>query len=151
MRMTDERTIRHNAAWSFETARFFVGFYAEEEDMDPKDSFEFPDDIEFASSGNDGAWFAARVSVWLKSENPYDWQELGADHLGGCSYNSVEEFYTAWRTSADEFRNTLANKDAHRVICHYFPDMVRTAIKEARTALAHMADVSATMRAEARS
>lgn len=149
MRHTDEHTIRNDAAWSFETARFFVAFYAEEEEIEPEDSFEFPDDIEFARSGNDGAWFAARVSVYLKDENPYAWTEIGADHLGACSYNSVREFYTAWRTDPDESRNTLAMKDKGITICHYFPDMVRTAIGEARKELARMADISATMRSEA--
>jgi hypothetical protein len=149
MRLNTEDAIRDNAAWSYETERFFVGFYAEDEDIDPEDSFEFPEDIEFARSGNDGAWFCARVSVWLKSDSPYDWQEMGADYLGGCSYHSVKEFYTAWRTDPDDSRNTLAMKDKGITICHYFPDMVRTAIAEARTALARMADIAATMRAGA--
>lgn len=144
-----EHTIRNDAAWSYETARFFIGFYAEEEDTSPEKAMEFDDQIEFAKSGDPGAWFYARVSVYLKDENPYDWTELGRDGLGGCSYNSVEEFYTAWRTSPDEYRNTLANKDKKIVICHYFPDMVRTAIMQARKELAHMADISAIMRAEA--
>lgn len=146
-RMVYEQDIRDNAEWSFETARFFIGFYAEEEDLNPEDSFEFEEDIAFAKSGNSGAWFAARVTVYLKSDDDYDpWKELGSDYLGGCSYNSVEEFYTNWRTDPDESRNTLANKDKNICICHYFPDMVRTAIDTARIEISRMRDIASTMR-----
>ncbi len=144
--MKHENDIRWDAAWSFETARFFVAFYAEPEEMDPADSFEFDEDIEFARSGQDGAWFAARVTVYLKSDDAYSWVALGSDYLGGCSYKSVRDFYTAWRTDPDEYRNTLANKGKRISICHYFPDMVRTAIAEARRELARMGDIAATMR-----
>lgn len=146
-RMTYERAIRDSAEWSFETARFFVGFYADAEDMDPADSFGRDDDIEFAREDIAGHWFSAAVRVFLKSDSPYDWKEVGADHLGGCSYNSIEEFYTSHRNPDPANRNTLANKDKGIVICHYFPDMVRIAIAEARKELARMHEVASTMRA----
>ena len=140
-----ERKIRENAQWSFETARFFVGFYAEPEEMDPADSFTFDEDIEAVRNG-DVEWFAAAIRVYLKDEDRCTWQEIGSDYLGGCAYKTVREFYTNWRTDPDEFRNTLANKDKGVLIGHYFPDMVRTAIDDAREHLRRMGDIATTMR-----
>lgn len=145
-RMTYERDIRGDAAWSFETERFFIGFYAEPEDIDPEDSFDRADDIEFARQDVAGHWFCAVVRVFLKGESAYDWEEVGSDHLGGCSYNSVEEFYTSHRSPDPANRNTLANKDKNIVICHYFPDMVRCAVSDARQQLRRMGDIAATIR-----
>ncbi len=116
-----------NAAWSFETAQFFTGFYAEPEDLDPADSFQFEEDIEAVRSGS-VEWFCAAVRVYFKnsSDNPHEWLEVGADYLGGCAYNSVREFYTAHR----------AHKSGD-----YFTDMIREALGAARTTLAGMTAV----------
>lgn len=67
---------------------------------------------------------------------------IGADYLGGSVYRSGDEseFWTAHRTSAPEYRNTLEQKAARRVFCHYFPDMVRSAIADARATLNTEAD-----------
>jgi len=109
---------RDDAAWSFETANFFIGFYAEPEEMDPADSFEFEEDIEAVRSGR-VEWFAAIVRVYAKlgSDDPRDWREIAADYLGGCVYNSVREFFTAHR----QYRGG-----------DYFTDMVRGACGQAR-------------------
>jgi hypothetical protein len=91
-------------------------------------------------------WFCAAVRVFLKDEMSIRWREVGADHLGGCAYERVSDFYTAWRTDPDEFRNTLANRDRGVSFCHYFPDMVRAAIAEARETLARDASVAGSLR-----
>ena len=138
--------ICQQAEWSFQTANFFVGLYIEEEDEDPEDSFDREEDIEFARSGADGAWFCAVVRVFLKDDTSLRWAALGSDYLGGCSYRSVKEFYTSHRDPDDNYRNTLAMKDSNRVICHAFPDMVREAVSAARTELKRVGCVAVTMR-----
>jgi hypothetical protein len=138
--------IRDDAAWSFETARFFVGFYAEPEDLDPADSFQFPEDIEAVRSGAVD-WFCACVRVYLKGEDDSwcsDWRELASDYLGGCAYNSVREFYTAHRDTDPMNRNCSimrAARGENVVICHYFPSMVQEAVSAARAELARLKSV----------
>lgn len=112
--------------WTHETARFLVALHIEPEDMDPADSFQFEDDIEAVRSGA-VEWFCAMVEVY----GP-EGELLGRDTLGGCAYETVREFYTSHRNPNPEQRNTLATKARGVCICHYFPDMVRTAISEAR-------------------
>jgi hypothetical protein len=119
--------IRHTAHWSFETARFFVGFYTEPEDMDPADCFECQADIDAVRNGSVD-WFCAAVRVYLKADDEYDWQELSADCLGGCAYQSARDFYTQCRDG-------------------YFRDMVREAVRVARLELARLGDIAQTMRA----
>ena len=114
-----------DALWSFETERFRVEFHAEQEDLDPADSFEREDDIAFAREDDPAHWFCAAVYVRLKDTG----EIIGRDYLGGCSYNSFREFYTSHR---QEPRNTLASKASGVVSVTYFPSMVREACKEAR-------------------
>lgn len=112
--------------WRFATERFIVTCHAEPEDLDPADSFSEADDIAFASDGNPAHWFCAVVRV-----RTYDsGLELGRDVLGGCSYHSFREFLAGHRAANPEGRNTLAMKARNTVVCHYFPDMVRTAKAE---------------------
>lgn len=121
-----------DAFWRFETARFSVEFHALPEDLDPADSFDFPEAVEFASSGDPAAWFCACVLV----RDVETGEVLGRDILGGCSYNSFEEFISSHRDADPANRNTLALKAQNTVICHYFPDMVAEAITDARKTLA---------------
>jgi hypothetical protein len=125
-----------DAVWSFQTREFFVGFYAEPEEMGPEDSFEFQEDIDAVNNG-EVEWFSAAVRVYFKngSEHEYNWIEIGSDHLGGCAYRTIREFYTAHRDPDPLNRNSSimhAAKGDNVVICHYFPDMVRLAVKDAR-------------------
>ena len=117
--------------WSFETARFVVVLYAEPEDMDPADSFEFADDIAFARTGDFAHWFCAVVEIEDKATG----EILGRDTLGGCSYNSLAEFWQYHFAAPAECRNTLARKAKGIYTCDYFPSLVREAISEARGAL----------------
>jgi hypothetical protein len=54
----------HSILWRFDTARYTVAFWAQEEDTPPEDSFSFAKDIEFARSGNPAHWFCAFVGVF---------------------------------------------------------------------------------------
>lgn len=117
------------------TARFRVALEIAPEDMDPVDSFEREDDIEAVRNG-DVEWFCAHVVVYL------DERPVGDDSLGGCAYESVKEFYTSHRDPDPTNRNCTIMRlaragsvDAKYSICHYFPDMVRQAIRDARRTL----------------
>lgn len=74
--------------------------------------------------------------------------ECGVDTLGGSVYEfgRESEFWQAHRTSEPEYRNTLAQKELGRVIGHYFPDMVREAIRQARETVAELVKLQAAER-----
>lgn len=117
--------------WSFETENFTVRLVAYPEQADPADSFELEEDIEAVRNG-DVEWFAACVEVLDKYGN-----QLGADYLGTCAYRTFEEFYTSHRDPDPMNRNSSIMRASHPAgpsvsVCHYFPDMVRIAIAEAR-------------------
>lgn len=122
---------RGETVWEFNTAQFRVTLEIEPEDMDPADSFECEDDI--AAIRNGGVeWFQAKVAVY------FDGREIAADYLGGCAYNSVREFYESHRDRDPMNRNCSimrAVRGDNVCIGHYFPDMVSTAISEARGAM----------------
>ena len=132
-----------DTVWSFETARFRVALEISPEEMDPADSFEFDDDIEAVRSGA-VEWFCATVTVYFIDRENDDLREIGFDTLGGCAYKTVREFYTSHRDKDPMNRNCSLMRAAHAkehegravVICHYFPDMVRQAIHDARRHLA---------------
>lgn len=117
--------------WSHETARFRVELALEPEELDPADCFQFDDDVEAVRNGS-VAWFCAAVRVYL------DGREVAADYLGGCAYEPASDFWTAHRDPDDMNRNCSifrAARGENVSICHYFPDMVRQAIAEARSYL----------------
>src|SRR4051812_23830905 len=80
------------ALWQFHTANYSIALFAEAEDINPSDSFCNPKDVEFASDGDPAHWFVAVVAVY-----GIDGMRIGMDTLGGCSYNSFREFYSAHR------------------------------------------------------
>jgi hypothetical protein len=111
--------MRGETVWLFKTARFTVALEIQPEDMDPADSFEFPEDIEAVRNG-EVEWFCAIVAVYL------DGNRIAWDSLGGCAYKTVREFYQAhWK---------------HREGT-YFTDMVGEAIGHARKALHDMPEM----------
>ncbi len=124
-----------DALWSFATTNFRIDCYAEPEEMDPADSFAFEDDIEAVRSGAVD-WFG--VAVIVTGPNG---EQLGSDYLGGCAYTNAGDFVTGHREGGPENRNCLATKARNVVICHYFPDMVRAAIAEARANFAKLGAV----------
>jgi hypothetical protein len=151
-----------DALWQFHTARYSVALFAEPEDLDPADSFCDERDIEFARgaygergwgcSGEPARWFCAVVTVY----GP-DGKLIGSDYLGGCSYESFREFYSAhrWQYSRRQrkwiedpksraWRALQARRPRRanglRMGGDYFPSMVRQAIADARTTLGMQRD-----------
>lgn len=117
--------------WSFRTKNLVVLGSVAPEEMDPEDSFEFPDDIEAVRNGS-VEWFKVRVAIF-KNGNC-----IGADYLDGCAYKTVSEFFTGHRDKDPMNRNSSvmrAKNGNNAVICHYFPGMVQQAIAEARATL----------------
>lgn len=126
MTTTNEETV-----WSFETARFCVELRMRPCEDDPSDMFD--DDGESAAMIESGEvdWFDARVVVLL------DDREVGSDALCCCAYRRGE-FQTSHRDRDPMNRNCSlmrAARGGNVVICHYFPDMVRLAVAEARKVL----------------
>lgn len=128
----------HETIWSFVTERFRVAceityLHCHQYDGDDE-SGETQRDLD---CGNLTA-FDTRVSVWL------DGLLIGADYLGASIYEGgkVGEFVTAHRDPDHMNRNCSLMRATHPAgpnvsICHYFPDMVREAIKAARQHLAN--------------
>ena len=97
--------------YTFKTARFALELAVEPEyNYMPDWDFESDEErnalIERIETGRT-LWFVARVRVLL------DGREIAADYLGGCCYNTIEEF----------------RRDG------YFYDMARSALKDARAAI----------------
>lgn len=112
--------------WSFKTAQYEVRLLVEPETTRwDGDDASVQEDID---NGN-VAWFVATVEV-LKGG-----YVVGRDHLGGCCYQTIAEFYRSHWNSPYDGRNTLTLRAKDRAICHYFPEMVRHAIAEARNTL----------------
>lgn len=121
--------------WEFETVNYRIALELSPEETDPKDLFQFQEDIDAIHNG-DVAWFAASVVVYKKGH------EIGRDALGGCAYKTAEEFYTSHRNRDPMNRNCSLMRAARGdnvVICHYFPDMVRLAIEDGRRTLTDLA------------
>lgn len=118
--------------WSFAIGRFEV-----RAEIEPC----FDPDLSWCETGEtanniaSGLWdcFNTRVSVWLNGVM------IGSDWLCESIYESPQEFFSDHR-SADAMNRNCSLMRAERgdnvVICHYFPDMVREAISEAREWLA---------------
>lgn len=97
----------YETVYTFKTARFTVTLAVAPE-------YETPDwddceaEIEKINAG-ELAWFVARVKIEC------DGREVGVDYLGGCCYESVDQF----------------RRD------NYFYAMVRSACRQARRAIAN--------------
>lgn len=115
--------------YSFKTANLSVMAYAEPEDTDPADLFDFQEDIDAINNG-DVEYFQVTVEI----THNHTGGELGSDYLGGCSYNSTDEFVDSHRDRNPMNRNCSVYRAKHpnSVICHYFPSMIRQACDEAR-------------------
>lgn len=140
---------RYGIQWRFDTARYTIAFWAEDEHLAPEDTFCDARDITFASDGDPAHWFCAFVGVFERTEDD-DGECLGYDVLGGCSYNSFREFYSShrwqyqragarkgkWLTDPRDpaFKRALKRQQGHNGT--YFTDMVRQAIREAKHTIA---------------
>lgn len=115
--------------WEFKTARFTVSFEAGPDyylDLSWDETGEVREGLE---SGRYVA-FVAKVAVYL------DGREIGEDYLGGCIYESPEQF-------RDHFGIGPASRKSGSLMGSYFSAMVSQAIKEARLFLAGAPPVKA--------
>lgn len=119
--------------WKFETRNFRVELVTEREHGYQYDGDDSDGAIQADIDSGELVAFSSSVLVYLKGED----EPIGQDHLGGSVYKADEmaEFWTAHRDANPDYRNTLAMKARNCVICHYFPDMVKTAVREARDVL----------------
>ncbi len=117
--------------WSFETARFRVELQISEDIGYRYDGDDEDGSTQESLDSGELIAFDSRVVVTL------DGREIGFDSLGGSVYApaNAPDFWQAHRTSSADYRNTLALKARNIAVCHYFPDMVRQAIAEARRTL----------------
>lgn len=92
---------------------FQIRFYAAPEIDRPEDHFDDPEIVSKIYNG-DFAWFVAKVTASLAGV------ELGADYLGGCCYDSPEDF---------------------TLLSDYYPDMINAAIANAKDTLAILKSV----------
>lgn len=121
-------------AWKFRSGRFVVSLYI---DQDYGYQYDGDDpDGETQAKLDEGEYIAfdSTVSVSL------DGKEIGSDHLGGSVYavDDMADFWTAHRSADPMNRNCSimrAARGGNVCIGHYFPDMVRNAIKEAHAYL----------------
>lgn len=85
--------------WEFNTARFRIVAEVTDSDIDPRDHFEFAEDVEAVTSGR-VQWFDARVRVILDNED-----EVGSDYLGACAYSDPEELFRHHASLTAELRD----------------------------------------------
>lgn len=133
--------MRDGVVWSFETQKFIVELTFEPCDMPLESTFDDSvDDLDQLRADIECGkflYFDALVTVSIKTDEgtPSHWTEehhpIAHDSLGACCYKPGE-FETGHRDADSDNRNTLAMKARNTVICHYFPDMVRQAVREAR-------------------
>ena len=116
--------------WSFDTAQFVVRCSFTGCIDDPADSFCDERDIEAVRNG-DVLWFDAFVRVTHKETGAI----VGEDSLGACAYAKASDFLAGHRDADPMNRNCSimrASRGGNVCIGHYFPDMVRQAVSEAR-------------------
>ena len=120
--------------WSFETAKYRISLHIE-----PEYGYRYDGDDpdgEIQRKLDNGAYemFNSTVKV-IKNGHV-----VGTAYLGASVYdsNKIAEFWTAHRDPDPMNRNCsiMRAKSGEKVnICHYFPDLVREAIAEARKTL----------------
>jgi hypothetical protein len=116
--------------WSFNTSRFAVSLQVEIDYDYQYDGDDEDGETQAALDSGEYVAFDSRVVVEL------DGIEIASDSLGGSVYaaDSMDEFWTAHRGADPMNRNCSimrAERGANVVICHYFPDMVREAVRSA--------------------
>jgi hypothetical protein len=119
--------------WTFKTRHFRVELHTTREHGYQYDGDDENGETQAALDSGELVAFDSDVLVYLRGED----YPIGRDSLGGSVYavDDIAEFWTAHRDPNPENRNTSAMKARNTCIGHYFPDMVRNAVKEAREAL----------------
>lgn len=119
--------------WQFRTAQFTVTLRAEGEwDLDL--SWDETGEVTAKLESGEYVAFCAHVSVTWRG------YEVGTDYLGQCIYADPADFATDHRDRDPMNRNCSIMRAARGPvsICHYFPDMVRQAVAEARKTVMEM-------------
>lgn len=122
--------------WVHATRRFRVRL-----EIEPDRSYRYDGDDEngeIQAKLDSGEYVAFDSAVVVE----LDGEEIARDTLSGSVYgaNEVAEFWTSHRDANPMNRNCSIMRAARGniTICHYFPDMVRIAIAEAREHVAHI-------------
>lgn len=120
---------RSRPAWQFKTPRFTVALYLE---RDRNYTYDGDDENGETQDKLDSGEYVAFDSAVVVT---CDGREIGRDDLGGSVYaaDDVAEFYTAHRDPDASNRNCSLYPG--RIVCHYFPDMVKQAIAAARESI----------------
>lgn len=123
--MSDYR-FRSGPVWRFRTKQFNVELRLERIHGYRYDGDDENGETQAAIKSGELHAFESVVNV--------EWNDeiIGQSTLYGSVYDNPDDFYTAHRDSDPENRNTLEKRAKRQCICHYFPDMVREAIAEAR-------------------
>jgi hypothetical protein len=123
--------------WRFRAGRFTVELYVTRDSSYRYDGDDEDGETQAMLDSGELVAFDSQVVVSL------DGEQIASDHLGGSVYkcDDVPDFWTAHRGPDAMDRNCSimrAKRGANVCICHYFPDMVRAAISEARDAVRAM-------------
>lgn len=134
--------MKQGTVWKFETAKLVVSLEIERDrhyDYDGEDNFtaEYPQgETHMKLRSGEYVAFESRVVIRLKDESHVADASLYGSVYGADNYS---DFWTAHRDPDAMNRNCeamRAAKGGNVAICHYFPDMVRQAISQAREKLA---------------
>ena len=135
-----ERPFRSGEVWSFRTARFRVYLRLDRISRYRYDGDDEDGSIQKAIDEGEMIAFGSIVVVEL------DGREIAFDSLYGSVYGADDwqDFVTAHRGADPMNRNCEAFRAAHGANCcigHYFPDMVRAAVRQARENIGKMQPV----------
>jgi hypothetical protein len=128
-----DKTMCKTEMYRFETASYLVRATIEpDDDVD----LSFDETSETRDNLESGEWqaFCTMVTVEHKETGVV----LGKDTLCGSIYDKPADFFSSHRSPDPMNRNCSMMRAArgdNSVICHYFPDMVRGAISDARKTL----------------
>jgi hypothetical protein len=123
--------------WTFHTAKLTVTLETERVHGYQYDGDDEDGQTQAMLDSGEYVAFDSRVTVSLTSDPDII---LGEDHLGSSVYcrDTMSDFWKGHRDPDPKNRNCSIGTAARgypAVICHYFPEMVRIAISEARKAL----------------
>lgn len=129
--------------WQFKTRQFTVTLKTSREYGYRYDGDDPDGETQAKLDSGEYVAFSSFVTV------EFDGKTIGEDSLHGSVYtaDTMAEFWTAHRDPDTTNRNSFVRaRDGSLVrgdvvICHYFPEMVRTACNEARTFLLRYRDV----------
>ena len=115
--------------WRFKTAQFTVRARIVD-DYSVDTSFDETGETVERLERGDWSAFGTIVEV-IKND-----RVIGESSLWGNIYADPREFFVSHWDSEADYRNTLDMESKNSAVCHYFPELVREAIADARKTLA---------------